>query len=47
MPTLIPDYRTCIDHLPEGTTLVVHRTSWDDYECLVEELAGQPKRRVS
>ena len=47
MPTLIPDYRSCIDHLPEGTTLVVHRTSWDDYECLVEELAGQPKRHVS
>ena len=47
MRTHIPDYRPCIDHLPEGTTLVVHRTDWDDYERLVEELAEQPKRRVS
>jgi len=47
MSTSITDYREAIDHLPEGTTLVVHDVSWEDYERLLEELADRPAVRVT
>ena len=47
MSTSITDYRQAIDHLPEGTTLVVHDVSWEDYERLLEELADRPAVRVT
>jgi Uma2 family endonuclease len=47
MRALIGDYRDCIEHLPDGSSLVVHQVSWDDYERLLEELAERPRRRVS
>jgi len=34
-------------HLPDGATLVIPQVGWDDYEHLLEELAGRPHLRVS
>ena len=41
------DYLDAIDHLPEGATLVIQPFSWDDYECLLEELQERPHFRIS
>ena len=35
------------EHLPDGATLVVPQVAWDDYECLLQELAERPSLRVS
>lgn len=40
-------YLDAINHLPTGSTLVVHQVSWDDYERLVEELSDRHDLRVS
>ncbi len=41
------DYVETVGHLPEGSTLVLHQVSWDDYERLVDDLAKGSHRRVS
>ena len=40
-------YLEAVDHLPEGTSLVAHRVSWDDYEQLLAALGDAPGLRVS
>src|SRR3989442_950592 len=47
MSVSITDYREAVDHLPEGATLVARDVSWEDYERLLEELAGRPAVRVA
>ena len=49
MSTRTADYMEAIEHLPEGTTLVIHQVSWDDYEQLLEDVAAaaRPNLRVS
>ena len=47
METLTPDYRDLAERLPEGATLVIHQTGWEDYERLLEDLADRPRLRVS
>ena len=37
--TRTAEYLEAVDHLPAGSTLVIHDFTWDDYEHLVEELA--------
>jgi Uma2 family endonuclease len=46
METRTPDCLDAIEHLPEGSTLVIHQFSWDEYEILVEVL-DRPKLRVT
>src|SRR6266496_3245589 len=41
------EYRDAIEHLPEGSTLVIHQIAWDEYERLLDELAEGPHVRVS
>lgn len=41
------EYRDAIQHLPDGSTLVLHDFSWDDYERLLEEVGDRPHLRVS
>jgi Uma2 family endonuclease len=42
------NYLDALDHLPEGSTLIVHDVAWEDYERLVDDLAsGGYHRRVS
>jgi Uma2 family endonuclease len=47
MSTRTADYLEAIEHLPDGTTLVIYRFSWDDYERLLEDLRERPHLRVS
>lgn len=47
MSTRTTDYLDAIAHLPEGTTLVIHQFSWDDYERLLEDLSDRPHLRIS
>jgi Uma2 family endonuclease len=35
-----------IEHLPAGAQLVIHEISWDDYECLLDELGDDSHARV-
>jgi Uma2 family endonuclease len=35
------------EHLPCGSTLVLHQVRWEDYECLIEGLSERPCLRVS
>jgi Uma2 family endonuclease len=41
------DYLDAIEHLPDGTTLVIPQSSWDEYERLLEDLRDRPHLRVS
>jgi Uma2 family endonuclease len=41
MSTRMLDYLDAIEHLPEGTTLVIPRASWDEYEHLLGQLEEQ------
>jgi Uma2 family endonuclease len=42
------NYLDAVDHLPAGSTLIVHDVVWEDYERLVDDLAsGGYHRRVS
>src|SRR5439155_1148584 len=36
------DYLEAIEHLPEGSTLVILQTGWDDYERLLEDSLTGP-----
>jgi Uma2 family endonuclease len=47
MGARIADYLDAIEHLPDGATLVIHQTSWDDYERLLEDLRDRPHLRVN
>lgn len=35
------------EHLPDGSTLVLHQVSWDEYERLLEQLSHRPRLRIS
>jgi len=41
------DYLDAIEHLPDGATLVIPQSSWDEYERLLEDLRDRPHLRVS
>jgi Uma2 family endonuclease len=41
------DYLDAIEHLPHGSTLVIQQASWDDYECLLQDLHDRPSLRVA
>ncbi len=41
------DYLDAIEHLPEGATLIIQQTSWDEYERLLEDLRDRPHLRVT
>ena len=47
MSTRTADYLDAIEHLPQGSTLVIQQASWDDYECLLQDLQDRPSLRVS
>ena len=47
MSTRSTDYLDAIEHLPEGSTLVIHQVPWDDYERLLEDVSERPSLRVS
>lgn len=47
MGALVADCRDSIARLPQGTSLVIHQISWDDYERLLEDLMQRPMVRVS
>lgn len=47
MSTRTADYLDAIEHLPQGSTLVIQQASWDDYECLLQDLRDRPSLRVS
>jgi Uma2 family endonuclease len=45
--TRTADYLDAIDHMPQGSTLVIQQASWDDYECLLQDLRDRHSLRVS
>ncbi len=47
MSTRTGDYLEAVEHLPEGTTLVIHDLSWDDYERLLVDRQERPHLRIS
>jgi Uma2 family endonuclease len=47
MNTRTADLCEAIEHLPDGSTLVIHDLQWDDYEELLEDLRSRPRLRVS
>jgi len=47
MSTHATGYLDAIEHLPEGSTLVIHQVSWEDYERLLEDVSEHPGLRVS
>ncbi|MBA3442665.1 MAG: Uma2 family endonuclease [Pyrinomonadaceae bacterium] len=47
MSTHTADYLEAIDHLPAGATLRLRHMDWDEYEQLLDELAGRAGLRVS
>lgn len=47
MTTRTADYMDAIEHLPDGTMLVIPQSTWEEYERLLEDLAGWPGMRVT
>jgi len=47
MSTRTAEYKDAIEHLPDGSTLIVSGVSWEEYEDLLDDLADQPAVRVS
>ena len=47
MSTRTADYREAIEHLPDGSTLVIRDSSWNEYERLLEDLNDHPHLRVT
>ncbi len=47
MATQTSGYLEAIEHLPDGATLVIHQSTWEDYEGLLEDLRDRPHLRVS
>src|SRR5213593_449658 len=47
MSTRTAEYIEAIEHLPEGSTLIVPGVSWEQYEDLLNDLADHPAVRVS
>jgi Uma2 family endonuclease len=47
MSTRTAEYRDAIDHLPDGSTLIVSGVSWEEYEDLLEDLTGATSVRIS
>jgi Uma2 family endonuclease len=47
MSTRTGEYRDAIEHLPDGSTLIVPGVSWEEYEDLLDQLSEQPAVRVS
>jgi len=41
------DYLDAIERLPQGSTLIIQQSSWNDYERLLEDLHDRPHLRVS
>src|SRR5262245_37322864 len=46
METELSDYLDAIEHLPQGTSLIIHELSWDDYEKLLE-VVDRPSLRAA
>src|SRR5262249_46154880 len=46
MSTRTAEYRDAIEHLPAGSRLIISGVSWEDYEDLLEDLAGKTTVRV-
>ena len=40
-------YLEAIEYLPPNGTLLLHNVAWEDYENLLEQMAGKPAHRVS
>lgn len=47
MGTRTADYLDAIEHLPDGTILVIPQSSWDEYERLLADLVDWPGMRVT
>jgi Uma2 family endonuclease len=47
MSTRTAEYRDAIDHLPDGSTLIVSGVSWEEYEDLLEDLVEGTSVRIS
>lgn len=47
MGLLTADYYEAFEHLPAGTSLVIHGLDWDGYERLLTSLADRPGLRTS
>ena len=47
MSAYTTDYLEAIDHLPSGGTLLLRDIGWDEYEQLLDKLAGRAGLRVS
>lgn len=45
--TRTAEYLEAIEHLPDGATLVIQQSAWEDYERLLEDLRDRPHLRVS
>ncbi len=41
------DYLEAIEHVPDGTMLVIPQSSWEEYERLLSDLVGWPGMRVT
>ena len=47
MSTRSSEYLEAVEHLPAGAILVFPRVSWEQYESLLDDLAGRPGLLVS
>lgn len=47
MSTRAAGYLDAIEHLPEGSTLVIHQVTWEDYERLLGDVSERPGLRIS
>lgn len=47
MDSRTTDYLEAIEHLPDGTMLVIPRASWEEYEQLLADLVEWPGMRVT
>lgn len=47
MSTRTADYMEAIEHLPDGAVLVIPQSTWEEYERLLDDLAGWPGMRVT
>ena len=47
MGTRTAGYLEAIEHLPDGTMLVIPQSSWEEYELLLADLVGWPGMRVT
>lgn len=47
MSSRTADFVEAVEHLPQGSMLVIPQASWEEYERLLDDLAGRPGVRVT